>query len=490
MHALPIEPILAAIAVLLLVGVIASKASSTTGVPSLLLFLAIGMLAGSEGIGRIAFDNPGQVQFIGVVALAFILFSGGLDTSWGAIKPVLARGLILANIGVLISAAVMAVAAVWVLGFTPLEGFLLGAIVSSTDAAAVFAVMRARNVNLKNGLEALIEFESGSNDPIAVFLTIGLTEILAHDGGSLWSLIPSFALQMAVGAAMGYGLGRAGVFLINRMRLNQEGLYPVLTIGLVLLTYSLTALLRGNGFLAVYLAGIVMNGLNFVHKRSLMRFHDGLAWLMQIAMFIVLGLQVFPSQLLPLAGQGLILAAVLIFLARPISVFLALIWFRMSIPALLTVSWVGLRGAVPIVMATFPMLAGLPQANLIFNIVFFIVLSSVLLQGTTIPIVARWLGTQYARHTEWHYPQEFVPQVSASSKLMEVLITPESNAVNRSIMELNMPAGVLVVSISRDGDTIVPSGATVLESGDRMLVLANRELLPLVREVVLRPRMV
>jgi potassium/hydrogen antiporter len=490
MHGLPIEPILAATAVLLLVGVIASKASSQTGVPGLLLFLAIGMLAGSEGPGRIYFDNPAQVQFVGVIALAFILFSGGLDTSWNVIKPVLAKGLLLANLGVLVSAAVMAGVAVLVLGFSPLEGFLLGAIVSSTDAAAVFSVMRMRNVNLTNDLEPLIEFESGSNDPIAVFLTIGLTELLAHDGGSLWGLLPSFVLQMVLGAILGYGLGRLGVFLINRLRLSQEGLYPVLTLGMVLLTYSLTSLLQGNGFLAVYIAGVVMNGLNFVHKRSLMRFHDGIAWVMQIAMFIVLGLQVYPSQLLPLAGQGLLLAAVLIFLARPLSVFLSLIWFRMSVPALLTVSWVGLRGAVPIVMATFPMLAELPQAETIFNIVFFIVLSSVLLQGTTIPIVARWLGTQRAHHTEWHYPQEFVPEVSANSQLMEVLITPESNANNRSIMELNMPAGVLVVSINRGGDTLVPSGSTVLETGDRMLVLANTELLPLVREVVLKARVV
>lgn len=487
MHGIPIEPILLATATLLLIGVISSKASSRTGIPALLLFLAIGMLAGSEGPGRIMFDNPGQVQFVGVVALIFILFSGGLDTDWRAIKPVLARGLVLANIGLLISAGLMAGVAMLVLGFSPLEGLLLGAIVSSTDAAAVFSVMRARSVSLKGNLEPLIEFESGSNDPMAVFLTIGITGLLVSGGGSLWSLIPAFVIQMAVGGALGYGMGRATVWVINRLRLNQEGLYPVLTLSLVLLTYGLAAVLHGNGFLAVYIAGIVMNGLNFVHKRSLLRFHDGVAWLVQIVMFIVLGLQIFPSRLLPVVGSGLIMAGALLFIARPLSVFLSLSWFRMGLREQLVVSWVGLRGAVPIVMATFPLLADVPRAGTIFDIVFFIVLSSVLLQGTTIPIVARWLGMQGERHAEWHYPHEFIPHVSASSKLMELQITERSLAPGRSIIELDLPAGALVVAINREGESVAPSGVTVFEAGDRVLFLADRELLPVVRAIMLAP---
>lgn len=482
---IPTDLILLGAALLMLISVIASKASSRTGIPALLLFLAIGMLAGSEGPGRIYMDDPGLVQFIGVVALALILFSGGLDTNWGAIRPVLRAGVSLANLGVLVSALVMGSVAVLALGFSPLEGLLLGAIVSSTDAAAVFAVLRARDVNLKGDLEPLIEFESGSNDPIAVFLTVGITGLLARpDETTLLGLVPAFLWQMLLGAAAGYGGGRAMTWLVNKLRIGQEGLYPVLTLALVLLTYSLTANLGGNGFLAVYIAGIVMNGQNFVHKRSLMRFHDGMAWLMQIAMFVTLGLQVYPSELIPVIDEGLLLSAALIFVARPLSVFVSLAFTRMSVREKLLVAWVGLRGAVPIVLATFPQLAGVPLADTIFNMVFFIVITSVLLQGTSIPLVARWLGLRDAKHAEFHFPHEFTPQVTARSQLMELRVTPGSPAAGRSIMELGLPMGALVVSITRGEEALVPSGATVLEIGDKVLLLGDREVLAVVRTLL------
>nr|WP_044200055.1 potassium/proton antiporter [Oscillochloris trichoides] len=479
------ELILLGVAGLLAISVLASKASSRTGIPALLLFLLIGIVAGSEGPGRIALDNPGWVQSIGVVALVLILFSGGLDTSWSSVRPVLVGGFTLANLGVLISAAVMGLVAWQVLGYTLLEGVLLGAIVSSTDAAAVFSVMRARDVNLQGNLEPLIEFESGSNDPMAVFLTIGLTGLLMNPEGSIFSLIPAFFWQMTLATISGYVMGRFMTWAINRLRLNQEGLYPVLTLGLVLLTYSLTAVLGGNGFLAVYLAGIVMNGQNFVHKRSLMRFHDGLAWLMQIAMFITLGLQVFPSRLIPVAADGLLMAAALTFLARPISVFISLAFTKLNVREKLIVSWVGLRGAVPIVLATFPLMAGVPHADEIFHIVFFIVISSVLLQGTTITHVANWLGVRATKSAQYHYPHEFVPSISMCSRLMELHVSATSPALGLSIMELGLPHGVLVVSIIRDDVTLVPSGATVLEAGDQVMVLAEEELLETVRAAVL-----
>lgn len=481
---IPTDLILLGAALLMLISVVASKASSRTGIPALLLFLAIGMLAGSEGPGQIYMDDPGLVQFIGVVALALILFSGGLDTNWSTIRPVLRAGISLANLGVLISALVMGGVAVFAFGFSPLEGLLLGAIVSSTDAAAVFSVLRARDVNLKGNLEPLIEFESGSNDPIAVFLTIGITGLLSRPDSSILGLVPAFLWQMLLGAAAGYGGGRAMTWLINKLRIGQEGLYPVLTLALVLLTYSLTANLGGNGFLAVYIAGIVMNGQNFVHKRSLMRFHDGMAWLMQIAMFVTLGLQVYPSELIPVIDEGLLLSAALIFLARPLSVFISLALTGMSVREKLLVSWVGLRGAVPIVLATFPQLAGVPLADTIFNMVFFIVITSVLLQGTSIPLVARWLGLRGSKHTEFHFPHEFTPQVTARSQLMELRVTPGSPAAGRSIMELGLPMGALVVSITRGEEALVPSGASVLENGDRVLLLGDREVLAEVRTLL------
>jgi cell volume regulation protein A len=392
-----LELILTIAALLLILSIIAGKTSLRFGLPAPLLFLAIGMLAGSDGPLGIYFDDAWLAQSVGVLALALILFSGGLGTDQQTIRPVLWTGLILANLGVLISALLVAVAAHLLLQFSLLEGFLLGAIISSTDAAAVFAVMRTRDVNLRDNLEGLIELESGSNDPIAVFLTVGLTMVLAEPSRSLASLAPLFVLQMTVGGVAGYAMGRLMAITINRAKLQLEGLYPALALGLVLLTYGGTALINGSGFLAVYLAGIVLGNCDFAHKRSLIRFYDGLAWLMQIAMFLVLGLLVYPSRIVPIIGEGLLMSAFLIFVARPVAVFVSLACSRYDWRAKAMVSWAGLRGAAPIVLATFPLLAGLDRAGMVFNLVFFIVLTSVLIQGTTIAHVARWLGVQQPR---------------------------------------------------------------------------------------------
>jgi len=388
---LPIEYLLLGASVLLFLSVIASKASGHTGVPALLLFLAIGMLAGSDGPGGIHFDDPWLAQSLGVVALTFILFAGGLDTDWRATRGMLWNGLALSTVGVGITAALIGWFATALLEVSWVEGLLIGSIVSSTDAAAVFAVLRSKHVSLRGPLKPLLELESGSNDPMAVFLTLGLIGLLTGKTGSAGDLVPMFVRQMALGAALGYGIGKLMVLLVNRLRLEHEGLYPVLTLSLVLFTYGASTWLGGNGFLAAYLAGLRMGHSDFTHKRSLMRFHDSVAWLMQIVMFLTLGLQVFPSQLVPIVGVGLLLSLFLMVCARPISVMVTLSFARFSLREKLMVSWVGLRGAVPIILATFPLLAGVPRANLMFNLVFFIVLTSVLLQGTSIPLVARWL---------------------------------------------------------------------------------------------------
>jgi cell volume regulation protein A len=468
-----IEYLLVVGAGLLMLGIIASKASGRLGVPALVLFLLIGMLAGSEGPGGIPFDDAQLAQSIGVVALVLILFSGGLDTEWRVVRPALWTGLSLSTLGVLVTALSVGVFATLVLPFSLLEGLLLGAIVSSTDAAAVFAVLRSRGVGLKGRIAPVLELESGSNDPMAVFLTIGLTLLLTTPGSSLFDLAPLFASQMVLGAALGYGMGRVMTFIVNRIQLEYEGLYPVLALALILLTYGATTLLGGNGFLATYLAGLVMGNQDFTHKRSIMRFHDGLAWLMQIAMFLSLGLLVFPSRLVPVIGIGLLVAAFLIFVARPISVFLALLFAKMELPQKTMVAWVGLRGAVPIILATFPLLAGVPQADTIFNLVFFIVLTSVLIQGTSLPMVARWLGVATPIATQYRYPLEFVPEVNIDSQLIEVRVPHASPITGRSITQLDLPKGALVITIGRDNHTLVPSGATVLRGGDRLLVLAD-----------------
>ncbi len=470
------ELILLIAAILLIISIAATRFSSRLGVPALLLFLAIGILAGSEGPGTIFFDNPWVAQLVGVVALVFILFSGGLDTDWQRIRPVLGQGLMLANVGVLLSAALVGAFAVWVLGFTLIEGLLLGAIISSTDAAAVFAVLRTRNVHLRGNLEPLIEFESGSNDPIAVFLTLGMIGLLVDPSASPFDLIPSFVLQMVLGVLCGVLMGRSMTWALNYARLQQEGLYAVLTLGMVLLIYSLTTVLGGNGFLAVYLAGITLGNSAFVHKRSIIRFHEGIAWLMQISMFLTLGLLVFPSQLVPVMGMGVMLALFLVLVARPLSVLIALAWTKLTVADKLMVSWAGLRGAVPIVLSTFLLLAGVPSANQFFNLVFFAVVVSVLLQGTSIGWIARLLRVNVARSLPPSEAHNFLPDVKISSQVLEMLITPGSLLVGKTIIGLHLPRGALIIQVRREDEVIVPSGGTVLQDGDRLMVLTTPEV--------------
>ena len=388
--------------------------------------------------------------------------------------------------GVALTALLVGCFATTLLGFSWLEGLLLGAIVSSTDAAAVFGVLRSRSIALRGRLKPLLELESGSNDPMAIFLTIGLTQLLMDASTQLVDFVPTFFLQMALGAAVGYGMGWSMVRLVNGLRLEYEGLYPVLTIALVLFTYGAAATLGGNGFLAVYLAGLVMGNHTFIHKRSLEHFHDGLAWLMQIVMFFTLGLLVFPSHLLPVAAVSLFVAGFLMFVARPVAVLLTLLPTTLHWRERLMVAWVGLRGAVPIILATFPQVAGVPQAETIFHVVFFTVLTSVLLQGTTLPLVAKWLGVD-APHTETpQYPIDFVPTDRMQSDLVEMTIPPGAEVVGKRILEIGLPAGALIVLLSRRGEFLIPGGGTILEAGDTLLVLGDRGVLAEVRTLLHR----
>jgi len=467
--------ILIGASVLLLASVLASKISDRFGVPALLLFLILGMLAGSDGPGGIYFDDPALAQAIAMIALVLILFSGGLDTKWESVRPVLKEGLILATFGVLITALVVGLFACWLFDFSLVEGLLLGSIISSTDAAAVFSVLRSKGISLKGQLKPLLELESGSNDPMAIFLTIGLIQLITQPDSSLASLISLFFLQMFVGAFLGYAMGRVILFLLNRLRLDSEGLYPVLTLALVFLTFGLTDAAHGSGYLAVYLAGIVVSNHDFIHKKSLLRFHDGMAWLMQIVMFLTLGLLVFPSRLIPITGIGLLIAACLMFVARPLAVFIGLLPSNLDLRSKTFVSWIGLRGAVPIILATFPLLAGIPQADLIFHVVFFVVLTSVLLQGTSIPLVARWLRLDAPLTPKKLYPIEFTPMGELKTELKELIIPSGSTVDGKAIVELGLPDDFLIILIARDDDFVLPSGGTVLKAGDTLLVLSEQE---------------
>lgn len=479
-----LSPPMLVVALLLLAALGASKLSTRLGVPGLLLFLAIGMLAGSDGPGGIWFDDARLSQSIGAIALAFILFSGGLETNQQAIRPVLWQGLSLSTLGVALTAALIGTFAHFVLRTTWLEGLLLGAIVSSTDAAAVFSILRSKSVSMKGRTQPLLEFESGSNDPMAVLLTVGLIQAITQpDTGPLGFLL-LLVLQLTIGALAGYAAGRASLWALNRFRLESDGLYPVFTIAVVLLTYSGASLLQGNGFLAVYLGGIVLGNGEFLHRRSLVRFHDGLAWLMQITMFLVLGLLVFPSQLVPVAPSALFLALFLIFIARPVAVMIALARAQLRLRQKLLIGWVGLRGSVPIILATFPLLAGLPVAPMLFNVVFFIVLTSVLLQGTTIPLMTRLLRLEAPLPRRKQYPLEFVPVTRTTSDLIELELPPGSPATDRRIVDLNLPKASLIVLIARGNDFLAPRGDTLLQKGDALLVLAEKTDLPALRQIL------
>lgn len=390
------------VGVLLLASIFANKAALKFGIPALLLFLAIGIMAGSEGIGGIAFDDPQVTQLISTVALTLILFSGGLDTDWKQIRPILYPCLLLSTVGVVLTALLLGTFAWFMLGsfasfnvgwqgISWLQGLLLGAIVSSTDAAAVFSILRSSEIKLAGNLQPMLELESGSNDPMAVLLTTEVIQMLTSANVSVVSAIWFLIQQLVVGVLLGYGTGLGMVWVLNRLRLNTQGLYPVATLALVLLAFGGTVILGGNGFLAVYIAGIVLGNREFAYRDAVLSFHDGLSWLMQITMFLVLGLLVFPSQLFPIAGVALAIAAFLSLVARPLSVFLCLAPFPFTLPEKVFLSWSGLRGSVPIILATFPLVAGIPDAQQLFNVVFFVVLVSVLVQGLSLTRVAHRL---------------------------------------------------------------------------------------------------
>lgn len=481
-----IDQILVAIAVLLLASVLASRASGRLGVPALVVFLGLGMLAGSEGIGGIYFDDAGLAQRLGIIALIFILFAGGIETDWSHVRHGARPAAALATIGVLITSLVVGWFAHWIAGLSLLEGLLLGAIVSSTDAAAVFSILRSRGVRLRRDLAAVLELESGSNDPMAVFLTTAVLQMMLTPSSSIGSAAISFVQQMAFGAAAGVIFGFLAVRLLNRARLEYQGLYPAITVAMVLLTYGATALVGGNGFLAVYLLGVSMARENFVQRRTLTRFHDGIAWLMQIAMFITLGLLVFPSQLPPVAGVSIAIAAVLMLVARPVSVFITLAPTRVPFREKLLISWVGLRGAVPIILATFPLVAGIPASPFLFNVVFFIVLASVILQGTTIAPAARWLGLDETQVADVS-PGGVHLAGRGESAIVTLEIAPGSPADGRRVVELNWPRETLILVLYRGSEFFVPNGATVLQPRDRIIVLTTKETVDALKESVSAP---
>jgi len=461
--------------ILLLVSVFAGKPSYKFGVPTLIFFLGIGMLAGSEGIGGIYFDDPKIAQFIGIIALNFILFSGGFETSWTATKPILWQGFTLSTFGVLCTAVTIGIFVWLITDFTIYEGLLLGSIVSSTDAAAVFSILRSKKLALKANLRPLLEFESGSNDPMAYMLTIAFTGLVINQDAGFFSIIPGFVWQFIVGGLAGYLAGRAGKFVINKIKLDYEGLYPVLVIAIMFLTYSVTDLIHGNGFLAVYISALYIGNQELIHKRTIIKSFDGFAWISQIILFLTLGLLVFPSHIVPVIGIGLLISAFLILIARPVSVFLSLMFFKVKNRNRWFISWVGLRGAVPIVFATIPLLRGVEKADMIFNIVFFISLSSVIIQGTTLTTVARWLHLLLPEKLKQRTFTDLILSESTKKEFVEITIPENNPSVGQQIVELGFPKTALIVMIQRNEKFITPNGSTVLKPRDILFVLSESE---------------
>jgi len=469
-----IENILLVGSLLLFISIVAGKTSYKFGVPTLILFLAIGMLAGSDGLGNIRFDNPRMAQFIGIISLNFILFSGGLDTSWKSVRPILREGIALSTLGVLLTAVGLGVFVWAVTDFTIYESLLLGSIVSSTDAAAVFSILRGKSLALKANLRSTLELESGSNDPMAYMLTIAFLSLVVNQDQSLITIVPLFFQQMLIGGLGGFAFGRLSVWIINNIKLDFEGLYPVLAIALMFITFSTTDFLGGNGFLAIYICAVYLGNQDLIHKRTIVKMYDGLAWLMQIVLFLTLGLLVFPSKVVPYVGIGLLISIFLIVVVRPLSVFISLAFFKMKNRRRLYISWVGLRGAVPIVFATYPLLAGIDKANDIFNIVFFVSVTSVLIQGTTLATVARWLHVSLPEKTKPVSEIDKIILDIPKSSMQEFEILPSYYAVNKRIVDLHFPTSAFIVMIRRRDEYIRPGGSTTIAAHDILMVLADK----------------
>lgn len=479
-----VELVLLGLSLLFLISMLVGKAGSRIGVPALLLFLAVGMLAGRDGLG-IKFDDVETAQTIGTIALCIILFSGGLDTKLEEIKPVMAQGVVLATLGVFLMAITTGALIWWISGMTAqgagvgfITSLLLASTMSSTDSASVFAILRSRGLRLKNNLRPLLELESGSNDPMAYVLVITLIDMIQMGTEpNYWQAIGMMLLQLCIGALAGIGLGKLAVLAINRIKIDNSSLYPILVFTFCIFIFSITYFLKGNGFLAVYLAGLVIGNSKFVHKRTSLNFFDGLAWLSQLIMFLTLGLLVNPQDLVIVIVPGLIISFLMVFVARPVCVFFCLLPFRrMAKRDKVFVSWVGLRGAVPIIFAIITLASGVPYAAYIFNIVFFCTLVSLLVQGTSLSKLAVWLGLADKPHRSRKsddFDLAFADDIKTVSS--EIAITPEVLKHGNRLMNMPLPEHTLVVMIKRDELYFVPTGSTELREDDKLLVIANNQ---------------
>lgn len=469
-------------AVLIFASIVISKWGYRFGVPTLLLFLFTGMLFGSDGLG-LEFHSHEDAQLIGMLSLSVILFSGGMDTKRRDIEPVATQGLMLSTVGVLITTGITGLLIYYLSEWTQLDigltlpmSMLLAATVSSTDSASVFNLLRTQHIGLKHNLRPMLELESGSNDPMAYVLTIALVDMIVTAGEfSGMTLATKIIGQLAVGGLLGYLGGRSLVWIVNHINLPNPSLYPILVLCSILITFTFTDMFQGNGYLAVYVTGLVVGNSRLSYRRETNTFMQGITWLLQIVMFLTLGLLVNPKEMLNVLLVAVSIGLFMMFVARPIAVFLCLQPFRVPFKAKIFLSWVGLRGAVPIIFATYPVIAGIEDADFLFNVVFVITLLSLALQGTTITAAAHWL--ELATEEE-KIGNDFGIELpdELESKLSELKLTEESLSGGNQLKDMHFPQGTLVMMVKRGNSFIVPNGQLELKEGDILLTIANEQM--------------
>ena len=475
------ENILLLGSVLIFCSILIGKTGYRFGIPTLLLFLLVGMGFGSDGLG-LQFHSAADAQFIGMMALSIILFTGGMDTKLSDIRPVLAQGVLLSTAGVLLTTLLTGLFICYISGWDstnialPLTtSLLLAATMSSTDSASVFSLLRSQRMNLKHRLRPMLELESGSNDPMAYMLTIVLIQIVTSDGMSWGIIARDLGVQFFFGGVIGYAMGRFAVWLINRIGLANSSLYPILLLSLVFFTFTITDLLRGNGYLAVYVTGIITGNAPLANRKEINTFMNGLTWLFQIVMFLALGLLVNPLEMMDVAAVALLIGVFMIVVARPVSVFLCLLPFwRLPARAKLFVSWVGLRGAVPIIFATYPVIARVEGAGQLFNIVFFITLVSLVVQGMTIAPVARLLRLDLPQTKQGNHFDEELPD-ELDTQLRDLTLTPDMLERGNRLADMNIPRGTLVMLVKRGDEIIIPNGQLELRAGDKLLFISENK---------------
>lgn len=484
------ENILLIGSILIFCSILISKTGYRFGIPTLLLFLLVGMFFGSDGLG-IQFHSASDAQFVGMMALSIILFTGGMDTKLHEVRPVMVQGILLSTVGVLLTTLLTGAFIFYIsewnqtnIQLTFMVSLLLAATMSSTDSASVFNLLRSQQMNLKENLRPMLELESGSNDPMAYMLTIVLIEVISSGSGlNVWHIAQGLFTQFVFGGIIGYAFGRFAIWLINKINLSNSSLYPILLLSLIFITFTLTDFVKGNGYLAVYILGVVVGNAKLAFRKDINTFMDGLTWLFQIIMFLTLGLLVNPHELLDVAAVALLIGLFMIVAARPISIFVCLLPFRnISNKARLFVSWVGLRGAVPIIFATYPVIAQIHGSNQLFNIVFFITLLSLVIQGMSIAKVAKWLKLDLPQKKEGNEFGIELPD-EIDSELHEITLTPEMLKEGNRLADMHLPQGTLVILIKRGYEFLIPNGQAELHTGDKLLIISENKQVPLTRQI-------